>query len=121
MLGGVAALGKVPDLQAVLAAVGNRGFVVSEDLGQAGCNKVSGSESHSSVPAVHKIPSVHKACFPCPQGYVLAFQLDIFGVLEGHTPGQGNQALAGDLQEPLAVIAVHTDFPHRTAVPASLP
>lgn len=95
---GAAALGKVPALQAVLAGAGSREFAVSEDLGRAAHNKVSGSESYSLlVPAVHKIPSVHKACSPCLQGYVLAFPLDIFGVPKGHTPGQGNQALAGDL------------------------
>lgn len=98
MLKGVAALGKVPALQAVLAGAGSRGFVVSEDLGQADHNKVPGSESYSLlVPAVRKIPSVHKACFPCLQRYVLAFPLDIFGVPKGHTLGQGNQAPVGYL------------------------
>lgn len=97
MLEGAAALDKVPDLQAVLAEAGNRLFVVSEDLGQAGHNKVSDSESHSSVPAVHTMPSVHKACLPCFQPCVLAFPLDIFGVPEDHTPVQGKWALAGDL------------------------
>lgn len=85
---GAAAQGKVADLQAVLAGAGNKGFVVNEDLGQAGHNKVSGSESHSLlVPAAHKIPSVHKACFPCLQEYVLAFPLDISGAPQGHNPG----------------------------------
>lgn len=98
MLEGVAALGKELGLQAVLVGAGNRGFVENGDFGQAGHNRVSGSESHSLlVLAVHKIPSVHKACFPCLQHYGLAPPLDIFGVLEGRTPGQGNQAPAGDL------------------------
>lgn len=98
MLEGVAALGKEPDLQAVLAGAGNRGFVEREDLGQAGYNRVFGFESHSFlVPAVHKIPSVHKACFPCFQGNDLALPLDTFGVPEGRTLGQGNQAPVGDL------------------------
>lgn len=117
MLEGAVALGKEPDLQAVLAEAGNRGFVENEDLGQVGHNRVSDSGSHSLLaPADRKIPSAHKACFPCLLGYDLAPQLDIFGVLEGHTPGQGNQALAEDLWEPLVVIAVHTDFPHHMAV-----
>lgn len=98
MLKGVAALGKVPALQAVLAGAGSRGFVVSEDLGQLGHNTVSGSVSYNLlVPAVRKFPSVRKACFPCLQRYVLAFPLDIFGVPKSHNPGQGNQTPVGYL------------------------
>lgn len=122
MLEGVAALGKEPDLQAVLAGAGYRGFDENEDLGQAGHNRVSGSESHSLlVPAVRKIPSVHKAYFPFLLQYDLVLPLDIFGVPEGRTPGQGNQAPAGDLKEPPVVTEVHTDFLHRMAVPSFLP
>lgn len=122
MLEGVAALDKVPDLQVVLAVAGNRVFVVSEDLGQADHNKVFDSENYSLlVPAVHKIPSVHKVCFPCLQGYVLAFPLDIFGVPEGHSLAQGNQVPVEDLWVSPAVIAAHTDFLHCKAALSSLP
>lgn len=96
MLEGVAALGKMPGLLVVQVEAENRGFVVSEDLGQVGHSKVSGFESHSPlVPVVHRIPSVHTTCFPCLQEYVLASLMDIAVVLEGRTPAQDNQTVGG--------------------------
>lgn len=96
MLEGVVALGKVPGFLVVRVEAENRGFVVSEDFGQVGQNKVSGFESHSPlVPVVHRIPSVHMTCFQCLQEYVLAFLMDIAVVLEGRTPAQDNQSVGG--------------------------
>lgn len=98
--GGVA-LGKVSGHQVVPVGAGSKGFAadLGEDPGLADCNMVPGLERHSLlVPAVHKIPSVDRtACHPCLQGYVLAFPLGTVGVLVGHNPGQGIQALVVDL------------------------
>lgn len=109
MVEGGTVLGKVSGHPAVLVGAGGKGFAagLGEVPGRAGCNMVPGPESHSLlVPAVRKIPSVdHTACYPCLQGFVLAFPLRIAEDLEGHNPGQGNQAPVVDLWEAPAVTA----------------
>lgn len=108
------ALGKGSGCPVVLVGAVGRSFAAGsgEEPGQAGRNMVPGPESHSLlVPAVRKIPSEdHTACCPCLQGNVLASPPGIAEDLEGHNPGQGNQAPAVDLWEAPAATADCMDY-----------
>lgn len=115
---GVAALGMASAHLVDLAGAGDRDLAADRDVepGPVDHRTELGSVAHSHlVPAVHKRPSAaHTACPPYPQRYGPAFPLDISGVQEGHSPEQGNQALAGPLGEALAVAAVSKDCLHHT-------
>lgn len=116
---GVAALGMASAHLVALAGAGDRDLVADLDVdpGPVDHRTELGSVVHSHlVPVVRRKPSAaHKAFPPYPQGYGPAFPLDISVVQEGHSPDQGNQALAGSLGEALAVAAVSTDCLHRKA------